>query len=751
MFEMPTCFRAVVLVVCAVTILTSTARAEADLEARRAADLAASPRPGFTIAFESGRDTVRIGETIPLVLRLEGYTVMDYNFEFSPALGHADVVVDRDDGWADPRADMWTGGLRAVPEGVIGCASTGTVAFTVYLNQAVRFDRAGTYRFYVRSRHALGGLATVDRQLISNVLEIHVVDADPAWESATLEAAQRAIDDAETSKPARARAIRALKFLGTRGAVDAMLARFAPVTPAPWWDATNWEWQAHWLHGLYGAPDRDYVVQRMTQTLEAADRQVGPAFLANLTVLELSRRTTARPFPPAAFRQQLRASSHRRLAALYRAGRLPAHFTQVLTRTAASGADVTGVSDVTDAYGDFLPQLAAAFATLPPRDQRIVLGGARSWMDWLDPSLVPWLRRLVEGRDPDGPQDAALRLLFTLAPGDARRLALRHLALADSAVGIEALSLLPDRTLPSHDAVLVRRLERAPTDTDYRQALDRIERFATGRIAARVRRAYERRPGAKGCRVGPIAMAYFLRVDPAYARRELATVSRTIYEGEGCDSGLLQAVAEREVTPDLEAIAIAHLESPNGWLVVDAANVLAREGSAAAEPALWAALARWHTTWEPRQAELAAGARARFRPWEHAAGDALRAALASGVGWRPGPGAEARLAASCLLEQCRDQLTSDFQMSAGPALSAASPAQAGKDPSFAGMLGTMAPLPDTRSLRRWLRSLPSGTRVRWFGESDVMGHGWKLRTGDALLATARTAAGTLPVTIEPAR
>ena len=78
--------------------------------------------------------------------------------------------------------------------------------------------------------------------------------------------------------------------------------------------------------------------------------------------------------------------------------------------------------------------------------------------------------------------------------GDQTRLfvLLRELAKRDSIVSISGVVVLPDSQLPGLETAFIQSLEQAKTAEEYGRAIDRIERFATGRIFTRVRRAFER-------------------------------------------------------------------------------------------------------------------------------------------------------------------------------------------------------------------------------------------------------------------
>ncbi len=164
--------------------------------------------------------------------------------------------------------------------------------------------------------------------------------------------------------------------------------------------------------------------------------------------------------------------------------------------------------------------------------------------------------------------------------------------------------------------------------------MDRIERFASGRMFTRVRRAFERFKGARSCSLAPASLAYFFRVAPTYAQAEIGNVMKEVDAGERCETGVLPAIVERRVVPALEETAIANLSDANGWVVADAAGMLQRHGSARAERALWQALERWHERWKDQAAKLDKDQRSSDgMPWEEAVERDLTRALMEGTAW----------------------------------------------------------------------------------------------------------------------
>jgi hypothetical protein len=179
---------------------------------------------------------------------------------------------------------------------------------------------------------------------------------------------------------------------------------------------------------------------------------------------------------------------------------------------------------------------AAGFSAVPDAVSRALLacrrpeqrGGARGalgWRDFADPAFLPMFRRIAQDRRPGGAQDVAWAMWHRLEPAAARTFALREIAAPGAVLGTSGLPGLGDSLRPSLDAPLVARLEAATTDAEFLRVASLIERFATGRLRANVAQVFEREPRAAVCPQGPVLLAYFFRVDPAYAETQLDRIA----------------------------------------------------------------------------------------------------------------------------------------------------------------------------------------------------------------------------------
>jgi len=172
-------------------------------------------------------------------------------------------------------------------------------------------------------------------------------------------------------------------------------------------------------------------------------------------------------------------------------------------------------------------------------------------------------------------------------------------------------------------------------------------------------------------RRGPLALVYFFRVEPEFAKIEAGRVSEQIYDGPTCESGVLFAAAERRMTLALEIAAIDALDHPIVWLQVDAVRTLGAFGSANAQQPLWDAFEQWHRRWRDfgRKWPRLPGNEI---TWDEALGNSFAEAMARGRAWHLDQQSLARLRALCLTWGCDfatkavEQAVSDRYIYASP-------------------------------------------------------------------------------------
>ena len=640
-------------------LVTRPAAAQDAFEQQRAVDLASMTGVDpIILTVIDGRTTFRVGERIPLRLTFQPIGQVGLvRTDCGPGIG-LDVVFDQRPGTYVPRSE---GDLTEGPFGscgVIGGLYGGRVAGfelglsgwervpppplppvheDVDLNEALRIDIPGRYRFYLRTRFTTPQAYGTPPRL-SNILTIDIVARDGEWEAAALTKA--AADLASGDPKRRWNALGDLGVLRTDGAVD-VAARDSSDALA---------------HVAPSAVNRPHAVRRMLELLDDVTRPVDWRFLRTLSSLDATMQSTS-PVPPEAVEARLRAHSARRLRALAAQGQLESALGAAMFHAVRGLGDrvmwqvpAAGFPAVADA-------VSRALLALPPAEQRVVLADSLGWRDFADPSFLPMFTRIAQDRRPDGAQDVAWAMWHRLEPDAARTFALREIAAPGAVLGTSGLPGLGDRLRPSLDAPLVARLEAATTDAEFLRVASLIERFSTGRLRSRVARVFERAPRASVCPQGPVLLAYFFRVDPAYAETQLDRVGRVLdtTRARCAGDGLLPAVAKRRALPAVEAAALKRLRDPRPWVVVDAAEALAKEGGPASKAALLAALDAWHAEWAPRAAKLQGGNLPFELDWAAAMGPRLARALDEANAWRLTPDDIAHIASRLLSPRDRSR------------------------------------------------------------------------------------------------
>jgi hypothetical protein len=158
---------------------------------------------------------------------------------------------------------------------------------------------------------------------------------------------------------------------------------------------------------------------------------------------------------------------------------------------------------------------------------------------------------------------------------------------------------------------------------------------------------------------------FHLRVEPGFGAEQLMQVlAPATRNRKGCYSGVQASVARLHACPELDEVAIRHLDDPDAAVVLDAVETMGRYGSAAAEAPLWKRFEKWHDEWKEKAEEL--------QPWligpppklddSSRIGPALSRALAYARGGLADAEKLKRIRALCLTEWERQHL--DYPVSA---------------------------------------------------------------------------------------
>jgi hypothetical protein len=605
----------------------------------------------FTLRLEEDKVQFKPGEIIrvefnftsdlPSAYELDGAT-----YDRGGRLNLDKYFLDHKNGVVDPLRDYLSalrGGISSNPT-----LSEKPHKMTFDLNEWFRFDQPGKFRIYVTApRVSKKGERQFRNgaEVTSNIVEFEILPHDDEWAEQELQSITRLLDSSNQNIDRRP-LCRRLRFLNTEAAANEMIRRFgAPL------DVCGYEYSM----GLIGSAHRAFAVKEMERRLEAPDQIVTEVYLFTLSrVASLLQQ-----------KEQLQSQYAERLMSALpskqgKARAIAAHTLLEMSWKNSSQSLQPSISNPRRPGGldpeiikKLAPDIIAIFDDLPANIQSGLLG--HRWKQLADPAMLPILRRIFSANPSnispnEGAQlrNLALRRLYELSPDEGRKLILEELRRPDPTVNPVTLGILSDETLPELDETLVENLEKRLGDLFVLSAL--IERYATVSVSPRVRAFYSDKAGQWACSIQSSLLAYLLRTDAATGidliKHALAARGK---EYTRCYVSLLVEVAKLRMTPELEALAIEHLDDPDPEVVISAASMLGQYGSTGAEKPLWRRLEKWLQEWKGRGEELPKNfdsSHPNF--WPKQVGHALRQALSHSPAWRIDREKLERLRQSCL-------------------------------------------------------------------------------------------------------
>ncbi len=654
-----------------------------------------APGVTFTLRLAEGRTHFKQGERIPIELVFSSslpntYQVNTASYDRSGRLRMDKFLVEPQDGWTDPMKEYFAsqggfigGGLYGVPT-----LNGEPQVIALDLNEWFRFDKPGTYRLRMESPR-VSRLRTgedVDEpnvvyHMTSNDIVLHIEVADSAWAAQELarnlqilEASVRPENAAEFQ-----RACRAVRYLGSREAVPALVQLLGKGYSGC---------DFHFMIGLYDTPHKQTAVEELRRGLRAPDQPVSSTYLltlANLSYLQQTQEALP-PYPREneAKQREWQAQYKERQAARTK---MQDDFARELEKAlprkmeAARALSVDTLAQLTISEGrhhrsaaeaarfeSLRQELARSFLALPSDRQSAYL--AWGWRAVQGPEFVPVLKQLFEAKTDENYFDRGLplRRLYQIVPNEGRELILAEIQRPEPRVGAKTLGILPERTLPELDDTLASSLEQG-IEQNLSGAFTRhsglIARYATETILLRVKAVYEKDQAAGWLEVQTALLNYFLRVDPEYGLKKLRAAA--VVPCSGCYRTILTDVAQRNRSPQIEALALELLGHDDPGISADAATMLGKYGSADAKAALWKRLERWHMQWKDNAAKLRSSYTSE-NPlrWEAELGGKLLAALMQARSWVLGEEELAALRERCLLQNCAWQIDQQIRSLSGP-------------------------------------------------------------------------------------
>jgi hypothetical protein len=257
---------------------------------------------------------------------------------------------------------------------------------------------------------------------------------------------------------------------------------------------------------------------------------------------------------------------------------------------------------------EWIPALKSEFiksyATIEPSRQRQLLSMYANTLR--SPEVVPLLESVFDGWKPGDyfePEWEAVQNLYQIDPVRAQVRIVSELKRDRTWLDSSQLDLLPPGAARITDDELFETLAAAERGGGWNVALrmTALAKYATPAALARIKGIYESQENS--CQ--PELMAYFVRVDPAYADRIFHSHAWDMQaRPPQCTLQYFQITPRIATAPVLEKYIMAYLMNRDVFTKRIAAQSLGKSGSPAALEALWDAFHYFHNYWDGKRAEL---------------------------------------------------------------------------------------------------------------------------------------------------
>jgi hypothetical protein len=600
------------------------------------------PKVELKVSVAGNRHEFHIGEIIPLKLAFTSrvtkrYQLDEATYDRSGRMNYEHFFVTPADGVVDPLASYFNSGIIYMGGGLTNFSFLRQKPWTLQLNlnEWIRLTKPGEYKLTVFSdrvgrKDPTSPYGTRELTAKSNEVTLKILLVDRAWEREIYEKAVAIIKtssphDCDDGESAAFHAFETLRYLGTADAAREMVNQLRGQRAS----------DGQCYYGLVSSPERAVAREALEQALSDPDRPLGDTLLDAMSWLERGNAKLGQNEESERERKFLEKIVH--VIPNKRGDAFRTSLYTVLRKALTNDPPLLPKETVQKLASQLIPM----FDQLPTEKQQVMLGW--DWEAIRSPALVPTLKRFAETDLSKVPREDyvdalwrtswALRRWYELDPTGARPAIIHEITRPDPLFGAGLLGILPDQTLPEVEQVLAKNL--SSSDGQSSEVASLIARYASNAILPEVLKDVDRHIDS-GCGVPNGILAYILRVDPSAAKprieKEIAGYRKNYSR---CTPATLSEIAAIHYDPVLEEIAIHALDNPDAG-PGDAATMLGKFGSPAAEAALWKRYEKWSKRWTGHERELSITAvddDYGDRVAEQGFGRGLCEALATGQGW----------------------------------------------------------------------------------------------------------------------
>ena len=302
-----------------------------------------------------------------------------------------------------------------------------------------------------------------------------------------------------------------------------------------------------------------------------------------------------------------------------------------------------------------MAEFAKSYGKIEGWRQRQLLGLYASTLP--SPDMVPLLESVLDAWKPGEYYEAsreALQNLYAIDPARTQARIVTELAKEKTWLDSPQLDMLPASAARITDDALIEALAAAQRAGGWNVELrmTALAKYATPKALPSIKAIFE----SQQDKCQPELMAYFVRVDPAYADREFHSHPWDMQaRPPRCTVRYFERTPQIASGPALERYITAYLNHGSVPLKRTAAKSLENFGSPAAVGPLWEAFRYFHDYWKGKQAELAQNAEGVSLEVE------LRNAIARGRHWLATETDLRTMESLCISEQCLYETQQDLR------------------------------------------------------------------------------------------
>jgi hypothetical protein len=273
------------------------------------------------------------------------------------------------------------------------------------------------------------------------------------------------------------------------------------------------------------------------------------------------------------------------------------------------------------------------------------------------PDMVPLLESVLDAWKPGDYYEAAreaLQNLYAIDPARAQARIVEQLAKSWTWLDSPQLDLLPASDAHIADDTLIEALGVAQRAGGWNVQLrmTALAKYASPKALPRIQAIYDSQQNS--CQ--PELMAYFVRVDPAFADRVFHSHPWDMHAAPPrCTARYFERTPQIAMGPALERYLTAYLMHGDVHLKKIAAQSLGRFGSPAALGPLWDAFRYFHDYWKAKPAEVDQNSEGAFLELE------LRNAIARGRHWLATQTDLRTIQSLCITQHCLSETQQDLQ------------------------------------------------------------------------------------------